>query len=320
MRRKTNEKTTSKVLLLILSILCAVLIIFSFLGNTVTGPVRQITGSLIAPVQKGINGLGSWISGLTANFSDAAMLREENAALQERVDQLTAENSQLVLDQEELKRLRELFDLSGQYSDYEQVGARVIAKDSGNWFDSFTIDKGSSDGIQVNCNVISGGGLVGIVTEVGPNWSTVRSIIDDNSNVSAMVSTTSDTCIIAGNLQLIDQGTLSLVQLTDADNQVHVGDKVVTSNISERYLPGILIGYISELNNDANNLTKSGQITPVVDFQHIQEVLVILEVKQYVASTDDASEESTEVINDLSDTASQETNAGETGTEAPAAQ
>lgn len=314
MRRKNNEKTTSKVLLILLSVLCGALILLSFLGNSVTGPVRQITGSLIAPVQKGINGLGSWLSGLTANFSDAASLREENQALQERVDQLTAENSQLVLDQEELDRLRELFELSGQYTDYQQVGARVIAKDSGNWFDSFTIDKGSDDGIQVNCNVISGGGLVGIVTEVGPSWSTVRSIIDDNSNVSAMVSTTSDTCIIAGNLQLIDQGTLSLVQLTDEDNKVHVGDKVVTSNISERYLPGILIGYISELNNDANNLTKSGQITPVVDFRHIQEVLVILDLKQYVASTDDASRE-TEMVNDLSDDAALQ-DEGETETEA----
>lgn len=314
MRRKNNEKTTSKVLLILLSVLCGALILLSFLGNSVTGPVRQITGSLIAPVQKGINGLGSWLSGLTANFSDAASLREENQALQERVDQLTAENSQLVLDQEELDRLRELFELSGQYTDYQQVGARVIAKDSGNWFDSFTIDKGSDDGIQVNCNVISGGGLVGIVTEVGPSWSTVRSIIDDNSNVSAMVSTTSDTCIIAGNLQLIDQGTLSLVQLTDEDNKVHVGDKVVTSNISERYLPGILIGYISELNNDANNLTKSGQITPVVDFRHIQEVLVILDLKQYVASTDDASRQ-TEIVNDLSDDAALQ-DEGETETEA----
>jgi rod shape-determining protein MreC len=95
-----------------------------------------------------------------------------------------------------------------------------------------------------------------------------------------MVSTTSDQCIVAGNLQLIDEGSLNLVKLTDADNKVHVGDKVVTSYISEKYLPGILIGYISELNNDANNLTKSGYITPVVDFRHLQEVLVILEKKE----------------------------------------
>ena len=191
------------------------------------------------------------------------------------------------------------------------TGARVISKDSGNWFSSFTIDKGTNDGIQVDCNVIAGGGLVGIVTEAGPNWATVRSIIDDNSNVSAMVSTTSDTCIIAGNLQLIDEGTLSLVKLTDENSKVHVGDKVVTSNISEKYLPGILIGYICELTNDSNNLTKSGQITPVVDFKHLQEVLVILETKDYVASPQDSQEDGQAVVNDLSQ---QEDGAGETET------
>ena len=200
------------------------------------------------------------------------------------MDTLTEENSQLVQDKEELTRLRELYDLDQQYTDYEKVGARVIAKESGNWFQLFTIDKGSNDGIQKDANVISGGGLVGIVTEVGPNWAVVRSIIDDNSNVSAMVSTTSDQCIIAGDLRLIDEGSLNLVKLTDTDNKVHVGDKVVTSYISEKFLPGILIGYISELNNDSNNLTKSGYITPVVDFRHLQEVLVILELKNYVPS------------------------------------
>ena len=315
MRRKNNDKATSKVLLILLSILCSVLILVSFLDSSITGSVRQVTGTLIAPIQKGINGLGSWVSGLTSNLSDAATLREENQALQDKVDTLTAENSQLVLDKEELTRLRELLKLDEEYSDYDKVGAHVISKDSGNWFSSFTIDKGSRDGIRVDANVISGGGLVGIVTEVGPNWATVRSIIDDNSNVSAMVSTTSDTCIIAGNLQLIDEGTLSLVKLTDENNKVHVGDKIVTSNISEKYLPGILIGYISELNNDANNLTKSGQITPVVDFRHLQEVLVILQLKDYVASPEDTNE-TPKVVNDL-DQSNQSDNGGEAQTEAP---
>ena len=128
------------------------------------------------------------------------------------------------------------------------------------------------------------------MTQAGPNWSRVRAITDDDSNVSAMISTTSDTCIIAGNLQLIDEGTLSLVKLTDDNNHVHVGDKVVTSNISEKYLPGILIGYISELNNDANNLTKSGTVNPAVDFRHLQEVLVIRTRKEYIPSEGEVPE------------------------------
>lgn len=222
------------------------------------------------------------MSGLTDNFEDAQTLRRENEELKARVDSLTEENSRLIQDKEELQRLRKLYELDEQYDEYEKIGARIIAKESGNWFQLFTIDKGSDDGIKPDMNVVSDGGLVGIVTETGPNWSTVRSIIDDNSNVSAMISTTSDQCIIAGDLRLIDEGSLNLVKLTDADNKVHVGDKVVTSYISEKFLPGILIGYISELNNDANNLTKSGYITPVVDFRHLQEVLVILELKETV--------------------------------------
>jgi rod shape-determining protein MreC len=69
-------------------------------------------------------------------------------------------------------------------------------------------------------------------------------------------------------------------QLVDSSNVVVEGDKIVTSNISDKYLPGILIGYISTINQDANNLTKSGYITPAVDFEHLEEVLVILETKQ----------------------------------------
>lgn len=284
MKRTTNDNLKNKYLLAVLSVVCVLLIIVSFVDSQAVAPVKQISGFLITPVQRGINGFGSWLSGVTDNFEDAETLRRENTELQAKVDTLTEENSQLVQDREELGRLRELFKLDEQYDEYEKVGARVIAKESGNWFQLFTIDKGSNDGIKPNMNVISGGGLVGIVTETGPNWSTVRSIIDDNSNVSAMISTTSDQCMIAGDLRLIDEGSLSLIKLTDADNKVHVGDKVVTSYISEKFLPGILIGYISELGNDANNLTKSGYITPVVDFRHLQEVLVVLELKEYVPS------------------------------------
>ena len=292
MKKKTNDTLKNKSILIGLSVLCTGLIAVSFLENDAVSPIRQASGFVITPIQKGINGFGSWLSGLTDNFEDAVSLRKENEELQAKVDTLTEENTQLVQDKEELTRLRELLSLDEQYDDYEKVGARVIAKESGNWFQLFTIDKGSSDGIQKDCNVISGGGLVGIVTEVGPNWATVRSIIDDNSNVSAMVSTTSDQCIIAGDLRLIDEGSLNLVKLTDSDNKVHVGDKVVTSYISEKFLPGILIGYISELNNDSNNLTKSGYITPVVDFRHLQEVLVILQRKEYVPSDSTSSSSS----------------------------
>ena len=121
---------------------------------------------------------------------------------------------------------------------------------------------------------------MGIVTEVGAHWATVRSIIDDSSNVSATVTSISQNCIVTGDLQMMDEGKIQFIQLTDDEDQVQEGDKVVTSSVSSKFLKGILIGYISEVETDSNNLTKQGTIIPAVDFDNIQEVLVITQLKQ----------------------------------------
>lgn len=135
---------------------------------------------------------------------------------------------------------------------------------------------------MVDMNVMAGSGLVGRIVDTGPNWSKVKAIIADDSNVSAMVLSSSDNMIVNGDLRLYASGVISFEQLKDSGDVVVEGDKVVTSNISDKYLPGILIGYINTINTDANNLTKSGYITPAVDFEHLEEVLVILEMKQTV--------------------------------------
>ena len=95
-----------------------------------------------------------------------------------------------------------------------------------------------------------------------------------------MVLSTSDTLIVTGDLELMNEGYIRFSQLIDNEDAVVQGDQVVTSRISNKYLPGISVGYITQINKDANNLTKSGYITPVVDFKHLETVLVITELKQ----------------------------------------
>ena len=160
---------------------------------------------------------------------------------------------------------------------------RYIGKSSGNWFHTFTIDKGSNDGIEVDMNVIAGSGLVGIVTDVGPNYAKVTSIINDTSKVSGMVTTTSDNLVVSGSLQSMNENmVIEFNNLNDRDGKVAVNDPVVTSAVSSVYQQGILIGYISSIETDSNNLTRSGTITPAVDFEHLEEVLVILNKKQQI--------------------------------------
>lgn len=283
--RKNNQTTfSSKYWLLILSILCVILMGLSLVTDSVSGPLRTIANYTIVPMQKGINTIGMWMNDFTQNFETLQEVRNENKALQEKVDELTVTNNLLQQEKYELERLRELYKLDQKYGEYEKVGAHVTANDSGNWFSSFVIDKGEKDGIAVDMNVMAGTGLVGIVTEVGPNWARVRSIIDDASHVSALILSTSDKCIVDGDLTLMQEGKIRFEQLPNNDSVIEVGEQVVTSHISSKYLPGILIGYISDIQVDSNNLTRSGYITPAVDFQHMQEVLVITSTKEQALS------------------------------------
>lgn len=279
-QRRDRFSIPAKYIFLILTILCVAMMIISFTTDFVSEPLDTAAGYVIVPFQRGLGAAGAWLSGRSENIKKINELTEENAELKERIDELTIRINDLQRDKYELSQLRSLFLLDEQYSDYKKVGARVIGKDTGNWFSSFIIDKGSRDGIMTDMNVMAGSGLVGIVTNVGPNWAKVRSIIDDTSSLSGMVMSTSDTLIVSGDLELMDDGYIRFSQLIDEDDAVASGDQVVTSTISNKYLPGISIGYITEIEKDANNLTKSGFITPAVDFKRLTTVLVVTELKE----------------------------------------
>ena len=282
MKRKSKFKLPSKYMLILLTAVCGILVYASFTMNLSGGPLNQVAGYVFIPMQRGINYVGRWISDKTDNLKDLKDVMEENQKLKVQVDELTSELNTIKLEQYELNNLRKLLKLDQKYPSYDKVAANVIGKDAGNWFSLFTIDKGTNDGIQIDMNVIAGGGLVGRIVDIGSNWAKVNAIINDNSNVSGMVLASADNLMVKGSLQLMAEGVIGFGQLNDSQNTVEVGDKVVTSNISDKYLPSILIGYISEISQDTNNITKSGKITPAVDFEHLEEVLVILKTKQQI--------------------------------------
>lgn len=281
MRRKSKFILPTRYILLILTGICIVTMLLSFTLNIPSGPLNTVAGYVFIPMQRGINTVGTWISEKADKLKNLSDVMAENEELQRKVDELTTELNTIQLEQYELENLRELLELDQKYPSYEKVAANVIGKDGGNWFHNFTIDKGSNDGIEEDMNVIAGSGLVGIVTQVGPNYAKVSAIINDTRKLSGTVTTTSDNLIVSGSLQNMNENmVIEFSSLNDSDDEVAIGDPVVTSYVSDQYQQGILIGYISSLSTDSNNLTKSGTITPAVDFEHIEEVLVILNKKQ----------------------------------------
>lgn len=283
-KRKPQFTLPTKYILLGMTVLCVTVMFLSFTFNLSGGPLNAVAGYVFVPMQKGINAVGGWMSEKADNLKNLNDVMQKNEELQAQVDELTAELNTIKLEQYDLDNYRALLELDDKYPSYKKVAANVIGKDSGNWFNTFIIDKGSKDGIEKDMNGIARSGLVGIVTDVAPNYAKVKSIIDDTSSVSGMDLATSDNCIIRGNLQMMNENQeIELSDLKDTDGQVQAGDQIVTSYISDKYLQGILIGYIKDVSVDSNNLTKSGTITPVVDFEHIQEVLVILDKKEDVS-------------------------------------
>ena len=278
-RHKPKYDMEPRYVLLIMTMICIFLIFFSYKFSDIFDVARTRMNSFLIPLQKGITTLGTGINNAVDNFEQVEALQKEIAELKAENDRITREKENIEQSLYDLERYKQLLSLADSYKNYTTVGANIIAKDSSGYYARFTLDKGYKDGIQVDMNVLAGAGLVGIITEVGPNYSVVRSIIDDNNYVSAIVTKTDDNCIVCGNLELLSLGYIEIRDLS-INTEVRNNYKVYTSPLSDKYLPDILIGYISNIQSENDGLTKTGYLTPVVDFEHLNTVLIITDLKK----------------------------------------
>ena len=189
-KKRESIKIPSKYLLLILTLICILMICLSLFTNAFEGILNAVAGGTIVPFQRGITSAGTYLVEKAENLKEIESLLEENEELRKKVNDLTLENNRLQLDKYELAHLQELYALDAQYDNYEKVGARIVGSNSVNWYHSFVIDKGEKDGLSNDMNVIADGGLVGIITEVGPNWSRVTSIISDDISLMGRLPAT----------------------------------------------------------------------------------------------------------------------------------
>ncbi len=278
MKGPKKIRIKSKYILLFLSLLCFGMIVLTLIDADFAKPVKNVCAKIVMPVQKGVNFVGGYLYDKAEMLEELSKIKEENEKLKDENAQLKLENNILIQDKSELERLRELYELDSIYEDYPKIAARVIGKDTGSWFSVFTIDKGSDDGIAVNMNVIADAGLVGRITYVGKDYAKVTSIICDGVNVSAKSASTSDVCIVEGSLENMETGLLDVINIS-VSATINDGEMIMTSHISDKFLPGILVGYISDIKDDGNKLTMSAKLTPAVDFTHLEEVLVITQLK-----------------------------------------
>lgn len=285
MRRRTKIKINPKHVFITGIILCIGMIVLSFRFGEQLEPVRTVVGVVITPMERGINSIGTWIADRTDVFVSLNKLLHENKELKQQVSDLSYKNKLLLEDKHELDGLRKLYELDQKYLDYPKVAARVISKDPNNWYSVFNIDKGTRDGFAKDMNVLAGDGLVGIITEAYYNYSVVRPIIDDKSKVTGMSQKTSDRCVVEGSVKVMESGKIR-VEMIDKNAKISEGDEIVTSHASYNFHQGILMGYISDIQLDSNQMTKTAYLTPAVNFARLEEVLVITQLKEPLIKED----------------------------------
>ena len=133
--------------------------------------------------------------------------------------------------------------------------------------------------------VLSAGGLVGRITKAGATYSTVYSILDSRSSVSAQSLRTGDLGVVVGDRELMEQGRCKM-EYIDSDAEIMEGDEIVTSGLSEYYPAGISIGFVREIHNDENGLTRYAVIEPSADMKHLDALVVIQETLETLPKTE----------------------------------
>lgn len=236
----------------------------------------QSIGAALIPAQRGLTNLTGWFFSLPQYLRDTAWLTEENRALSEQVAQLMEDSIRLALLEGEISRLEGLLAIRSRYEQHPMIGAQVVAAVSNNWFDSFTIDRGTNHGIARDMPVVTAGGLVGRVIVAGHNYSRVVSYlnIDEASAVSVRAVRTGEYGIVRGDITLLPEG-MARMDYIEIGAQLAVGDELVTSNLGAIYPPGLSVGTVSEINTSWNSLFQYALVTPSVDFSEITSVLVI---------------------------------------------
>lgn len=236
--------------------------------------LESAIGVVVTPFQDLTTGISSWVDETITASRNKADLKEENTELKNQIADLLEENRRLAMYEAENAKLSALLKIAQRYPDYESVGANVIAKDPGVWYDGFTIDKGTTSDISANMVLIAPEGLVGKVLESGLTFSKAQSILDSRSSVPAMSVRTGDLGVVKGDYTLSADG-LCIMEYIDAQAEIMVGDEIVTSHLSDIYPAGLAIGKVLELETDTNGLTKYAVIRPYVDLKHLDTILVI---------------------------------------------
>ncbi len=275
---RTAKRIKARTILFGAIVLLIVAAVLSFLILHSSGSIsltENALGTVIAPVQKFFTGITDGVKGFFTTWRNFDALQDEYNALSTENQRLSLELSGAEEAMLENDRLRNLLDAHDTYEALDPVYAKVIARDPGPWFTTFSLNRGSSDGVYSGMAVVNGDGLIGRVYSAGLNYSKVISIIDTRSSVACLIQRTRDNGVMRGQSTNADNTTQCFVYYLPNVNSITPGDTVITSGMDSTYPKGLKIGAVTAVSLDAGSDGTYAVVTPSVDFQHIEEVFIL---------------------------------------------
>jgi rod shape-determining protein MreC len=238
--------------------------------------VRDIISVPLAPIQELFTSAGRKISDSLKYFENIDKLKNENEELKKRIKELENENRNYKILKDKNEQLMEALNLKNRFDDYEIIGGNIIAKDPGNWFNVFRIDRGTKDGINFNDTIVSENkGLVGRVELAGLTSAIIISVIDEGSVISARIRGEDGGYVrVRGDVRLKEKGFCRMDYIP-FDVNVEVGDIIETSGLGGIYPMGIVIGKVTEVRKSGSDMSHYGIIKPEADLKKIEEVYIL---------------------------------------------
>lgn len=271
------KRPVNKFGITVLAVAAAVAVLLSVMSyfSSTAAALPNLTGIIAAPFRSVAASLSDTVRQWTGYLTEFDALRAENEQLRLQIAQMEETVRQAEADRDENVRLRELTGLRQQRRDLRWESARVLVQDVSNWSSLLTVNKGTSHGVEKgDCVVTEAGYLVGVVTEAGYNWSTVRTILDSETSIGALVFRTGGTAVAQGSFDLMGEGRLALDYL-GSEPDVVAGDLIVTSGLAGYYPSQLVIGYVQEVRASDNGLAQYAVIAPQAELSALTQVFVV---------------------------------------------
>ena len=264
--------TRVRVVLLIAVLLAVTLTVVGSLTNLSLGDM--MVKGVLTPVRAGISKLTEGAQQLYSYMFEYEALAAENEALKEQLAQLEDAAREADSVARENERLRQLLELTEANEDFNLVDGYIISRSSVDWSSTFTINAGNNVGITPGmCAITANGEVVGLVSEVGSNYSVVKSVMDSSLEISGTIAATGESGMVRGGYT---SGLANMLRMDYLSSSAVIRnhDQVVTSG-STVYPRNLIIGYVADAGFNDTGVAKYALLEPAVDIASLEQVFIV---------------------------------------------